>query len=316
VDACGSCSHCPQTTLPADVAGSGTSIFTFSIVMCRNYPRIAQITESPIGGTPGRRSQAVRDPVPLFVHSPMRRQRSRLASRRTPVDNPLRSQVEERDMVPPRSPLQVDRCLASLDELVDRAPGQHGRGRFGEPTDLHVVGTHDFRTSVLVPEQQQHPLRNAGLDGVVRSHDVIPRSRAQQREVWQSPDRRRRTTLPDDAAPTTEGSPIEGDASGTSFWGHWVKTRCDEDLDTAVDGLLDRRESVDGLLDRRGAVDGRLDSHRRHVKAPAPGMGQTQEPSGVRPQCRRKTNHRTGLGNQCDTTIIHRSPDEPRGLDS
>jgi hypothetical protein len=36
VDACGSCAHCAQTTLPADTVGSGTSIFTFSIVILEN----------------------------------------------------------------------------------------------------------------------------------------------------------------------------------------------------------------------------------------------------------------------------------------
>lgn len=124
--------------------------------------------------------------------------------------------------------------------------------------------------------------------------------------------------LSDDAAPTTEGSSIEGDTlgkSGPQFWWHWVRTR-DGDLDTAVGGLLDRRGAVDCLLDQRGAADGLLDNRQRHVKAPAPGMGQTQEPSGVRPQCRRKTNCRSGLGNRDDTTIIHEVPLRTRGVDA
>ena len=187
VDACGSCSHCAHTTLPADAADSGTSMFTFSIVMSRNYPRIAQKTESPIGGTPSRRAQAVRDPLRTLKRSLLRRHRPRLASGRASDENPPRSQIEERDLMPPRSPLQVDRRLASLDELIDHTPDQHRGGRLHEPSDLHVICAGHPRTGVLVPENLQHPFRNAGLDAVVCMHDVIPRSRAQHRRSGSPP---------------------------------------------------------------------------------------------------------------------------------
>lgn len=248
--------------------------------MRKNYTRIAQISESPIEGTPSRRAQAVRDSVLLFARLPVGRQRARLTSGRTPVDNPLRSQVEERELVPPRSPLQVDRCLASLDELVDRAPGQHRRGRFGKPTDPHIIGTHDLRTSILVPEQQQDPLRNAGLDGVVCRHDMIPRSRAQHENTRQFP----RSPTAHDSARRRCPSPRISPLASSWSWSF-------------------------------GPICGHRGWRRFMRRLPIP-VGTGLESLHVRPQCRRKTNHRTGLGNQCDTTIIHRSPDEPRGLDS
>lgn len=51
-----------------------------------------------------------------------------------------------------RSPLQVHRCLAALDEFIDGWPGKHGRTGLGHPSDVYVVGAHDLRTSLLILE--------------------------------------------------------------------------------------------------------------------------------------------------------------------